>query len=110
MQKDNSLEKALMLGKTEDKRGSQRMRQLDSITDSMDMTLSKLQEICRMEEPDILQSIGSQRVRLSGGTTPHKSASTQHWKKSRWRSHSLFTILEMTHVSLSLSHTHFTHA
>ena len=42
-----SLEKTLMLGKTKGKRGSgwQRMRRLDSITDSMDMNLSKLQEI-----------------------------------------------------------------
>ena len=44
MQRDNSLEKILMLGKIEGKRrrGQQRMRCLDSITDSMDMNLSKL--------------------------------------------------------------------
>jgi len=42
-----SLEKTLMLGKTEGKRrrGRQRMRQLDGITNSMDMNFSKLQEI-----------------------------------------------------------------
>ena len=41
---DNSLEKSLMLGKTEGRRGrgSQRMRQLDGITNAMDMDLGKL--------------------------------------------------------------------
>ena len=56
----NSLEKTLMLGKIEGKSrsGWQRMRWLDSITDSMDMNLSKLSEIVRTEEPGVLQSMG----------------------------------------------------
>ena len=46
MQRADSVENTLMLGKTEDKRrrGQQRIRWLDSITDSMDMTISNLQE------------------------------------------------------------------
>ena len=63
MQRDDSLEKTWRLRKIEGKRrrGWQRMRWLDSVSDSMDMNLSKLQEIVKDREAWVLQFMGWKR-------------------------------------------------
>ena len=67
MWRADSFEKTLMLGKIERRRRRewQRMRWLDGITDSMDMSLSKLRELVMDGRPGVLRSMGSQELDMT---------------------------------------------
>ena len=78
MWRTDSLEKTLMPGKIEGRRrrGQQRMRWLDGITDSMDMSLRRLQELWWTGEPGVLQSMVSERV-------GHDWATELNWRRQK---------------------------
>ena len=87
MWRADSLEKTLMLGKIEGKwrRRQQKMRWLESITGSVDMNLSKLQEILESGEPGMLQSLELQRVRHDLATEQQQLDNSGWMPVIKWR-------------------------
>ena len=97
MWRTDSLEKTLMLGKTEGgrRRGRQRMKWSDGITDSMDMSLIKLQSWWWTGKPGMLQSTGSQIVRHNWATELNSIIRqlSKYWSEWFHTSYSVFWII-----------------
>ena len=92
----DSSEKTLMLGKIEERRGQQRMKWLDSITDSMDMNLSKLQQIVEDRGAGVLQSTGLQRDGHDLGNEQQQINSNISKRTSRESGRRLYNIKKLT--------------
>ena len=103
----DSLEKTLLLRKTEGRRrGQQRVRWLNSITDSMDMSLSKLRKIVTGKS-DVLQFVGLQRVRHNL-TSEQQNNQSLHIYQSMTRNdiHMSVCIYTYRYVVFMYVHTH----